>query len=168
MAPWLSTLCLVLLLVSVSAGFVWRRQTRLSGLIAGIFFGFIPIVAGITNLLTLESVSKVWKMICKAFNKSIFYWNIMIAVGVVGEPSFEEKRIFVFSVFCDSAIFSRCFCQLPEIDFLNSFFQNNPSLAALWDGLVSWTKPTEPMSQGWLESSKRNIIEQIGGYFITM
>lgn len=51
------------------------------GLIAGIFFGFIPIVAGITNLLTLESVSK--------------------------------------------------------IDFLNSFFQNNPSLAALWDGLAS-------------------------------
>ena len=30
------------------------------GLIAGIFFGFIPIVAGITNLLTLESVSKAW------------------------------------------------------------------------------------------------------------
>jgi len=51
------------------------------GLIAAIFFGFIPIVAGITNLLTLESVSK--------------------------------------------------------IDFLDSFFQNNPSLAALWDGLAS-------------------------------
>jgi len=29
------------------------------GMIAGLFFGFIPIVAGVTNLLTLESISKV-------------------------------------------------------------------------------------------------------------
>eukprot|EP00438_Fugacium_kawagutii_P032633 Skav228904 [mRNA] locus=scaffold118:80435:91318:+ [translate_table: standard] len=36
-------------------------RSALNGcLIAGLFFGFIPIVAGITNLLTLESVSKVW------------------------------------------------------------------------------------------------------------
>ena len=27
-------------------------------MIAGLFFGFIPIVAGVTNLLTLESISK--------------------------------------------------------------------------------------------------------------
>lgn len=60
---------------------VAASQTVGYGLIAAIFFGFIPIVAGITNLLTLESVSKV--------------------------------------------------------GFLDSFFQNNPNLGALWDGLAS-------------------------------
>ena len=51
-----------------ASGLVW-------GLIAGIFFGFIPIVAGITNLTTLDSVSKVsillisWKKVlcCSGF-----------------------------------------------------------------------------------------------------
>ncbi|CAJ1433843.1 unnamed protein product [Effrenium voratum] len=51
------------------------------GMIAGLFFGFIPIVAGVTNLLTLESVTKV--------------------------------------------------------DLLNTFFDNNPSLAAMWSSLAS-------------------------------
>lgn len=37
---------------------VAASQTVGYGLIAAIFFGFIPIVAGITNLTTLESMSK--------------------------------------------------------------------------------------------------------------
>ena len=83
------------------------------------------------------------------------------------KPTFLFFFLFFFFLGLKAIFVPGCDFQLnvPEIDFLDSFFQNNPSLAALWDGLVSWLERLSWKSSGWLESSsKRKIIQQIRGY----
>ncbi|CAL1129548.1 unnamed protein product, partial [Cladocopium goreaui] len=74
------------------------------GLIAGIFFGFIPIVAGITNLLTLESVSKI------SFLNDFFSRNPSMAALWDGLASSIGLNLFMsFLPTFLVMIFSACF-----------------------------------------------------------
>eukprot|EP00913_Durusdinium_trenchii_P011416 g10721.t1 len=74
------------------------------GLIAGIFFGFIPIVAGITNLTTLESVCKI------GFLNDFFGRNPSLAAMWEGLASTLGLTIFMsFLPTFLVMIFSACF-----------------------------------------------------------